>query len=187
MIEIIGFVGKAQSGKSTAATQLVNKHGFVRLRFADTLKSMLYAMGLTEREVDGDLKQKECELLGGNTPRYAMQTLGTEWGRRLIGPNIWVDCLARKLEQHIRGGVTKFVVDDVRFLNEAKYLARLSNDGNFDTCLIRIHRDYTNQYEKHQSETEMEMIDTRYSVGNFGTIEEFRENVSNVLKLWKGR
>ena len=42
---------------------------------------MLYQLGLGEAHIEGALKEVPCELLGGKTPRYAMQTLGTEWGR----------------------------------------------------------------------------------------------------------
>lgn len=187
MIEIIAFVGKAQAGKSTAAKHLVENYGFVRLRFADTLKSMLYAMGLSYEEIDGYKKISECELLGGNTPRYTMQTLGTEWGRKLISEDLWINCLDRNMRSFIRAGAKKFVIDDVRFLNEARYIARVSEEENFKVCLVRIHREYVKQKDIHQSETEMDLIDTHYSIGNFGTIEEFRMNVFNVLKLWEGK
>ena len=43
----------------------------------------------SEEEIDGRWKEHPCSLLLNKTPRYAMQTLGTEWGRELIGENIW--------------------------------------------------------------------------------------------------
>lgn len=47
--------------------------------------------------------------------RYILQTIGTEWGRNCIGTNTWVDILLQKAVFK-----NKTVVDDVRFLNEAK-------------------------------------------------------------------
>lgn len=112
---IIGLTGLAGSGKTTVARHLMGMHGFVRHRMAEPLKSMLKTLGLTEQQIDGDLKEVPCELLGGKTPRHAMQTLGTEWGRDLISQNLWVKAWSDSLP-HGRN----VVVDDVRFLNEVE-------------------------------------------------------------------
>ena len=111
---LIGFCGVAGSGKSTAALRLESAHGFSRIRFAGPLKDMMAALGLTYDEVEGSAKEKPCELLCGKTPRQAMQWLGTEWGRDLLGPDFWARAWARAIEGHGR-----VVVDDVRFENEA--------------------------------------------------------------------
>lgn len=115
---VVGFAGLARSGKSTAAQYLVDQYDFKRVRFAQALKDMLRAMGLGEREIDGDLKEQPCELLGGKTPRYAMQTIGTEWGRNIIAPDLWIRVW--------QGAVNRLppdqpvVCDDVRFPNEVE-------------------------------------------------------------------
>src|SRR5690606_24735571 len=49
----------------------------------------------------------------GASPRKMMQTLGTDWGRQMIGEDIWVKAFAR-----INAG-KQVVVPDVRFENEA--------------------------------------------------------------------
>jgi hypothetical protein len=118
---IIGFTGLAGSGKSTAADYLVKQHGFVRTRFADSLKGMLRAMGLSPAEIDGDLKEKPSALLMGKTPRWAMQTLGTEWGRKCIHHDIWVALWQRTALDIIDHG-GRVVVDDCRFDNEARII-----------------------------------------------------------------
>jgi hypothetical protein len=110
---IIGFCGPAGSGKSTAALHLVQRHGYHRVRFAGPLKAMMRALGCTEDEVDGALKETPCELLGGRTPRQAMQWLGTEWGRQMITPDLWLRAWAAEARLHRR-----VVCDDVRFPNE---------------------------------------------------------------------
>jgi hypothetical protein len=78
---LIALTGYAGSGKSTLADILACEHGFTVVKFAGPLKAMLRALGLDEREIEGDLKEQPCQLLAGHTPRRAMQTLGTEWGR----------------------------------------------------------------------------------------------------------
>lgn len=114
---LIAFTGLAGSGKSTAAQHLVKNNGFQRLRFAGPLKDMMRALGLTEAEIEGDRKEVPCELLGGKTPRYAMQTIGTEWGRDLIASDLWIRAFRAALAKVPEG--VPVVVDDCRFPNEA--------------------------------------------------------------------
>lgn len=116
---IIGLTGYAGSGKSTAARHLVERHGFTLVKFAGPLKSMMRALGLGEREIEGDLKEVPHRLLGGRTPRHAMQTLGTEWGRNLIHSNLWVNAAMASAHAVLdQGG--RVVFDDVRFPNEVE-------------------------------------------------------------------
>lgn len=78
---------------------------------------MLRALGLGERYVDGDLKETPHDLLGGKTPRQAMQWLGTEWGRFHFGDDFWINIWRAQVREALFGG--RVVVDDVRFANEA--------------------------------------------------------------------
>lgn len=110
---VIGLTGLAGAGKSTVAAHLEARHGFTRIRFADTLKAMLRTLGLTDAQLEGDQKEKPCGLLGGKTPRLAMQTLGTEWGRETMHPDIWLRAWWARSRQHER-----VVAEDVRFSNE---------------------------------------------------------------------
>ena len=59
-----------------------------------------------------------------------MQLLGTEFGRELLGPDLWVNAwrraVARYLEESLVDGVPlRIVCDDVRFSNEAAAIRRL--------------------------------------------------------------
>lgn len=114
-IKVIGLTGLAGCGKSTAASYLARYHGYERLRLSGPLKDMLRAIGLTDRHIEGDLKDVPCDLLCGKTPRYAMQTLGTEW-RDMIGvrlwSNIWLD--------RARSTPYAVVAEDVRFPHEVE-------------------------------------------------------------------
>lgn len=113
---VIGLCGSKGSGKSTIASYLKAHHNATIIKFADPLKDMMRAFGLTSDQIDGPLKEEPCELLGGKTPRHAMQTLGTEWGRDLIAEDVWVDAWMSKVKA--TEGVV--VCDDVRFPNEVK-------------------------------------------------------------------
>jgi hypothetical protein len=116
---LIGLIGKKGSGKDTAAEAL-EAFGFQNVKFAGALKAMLRTLlayqGVDEntigRMIDGDLKEVPTEYLAGKTPRFAMQTLGTEWGRELIGADFWLDTAMKKAST----GDT--VITDCRFPNE---------------------------------------------------------------------
>lgn len=113
---IIGILGVAGSGKTLVSRHLVQEYGFTRTRFADPIKTMLKAgLGLTDEELDGEKKMQPIARLCNRTPRHFMQTLGTEWGRRLINQEIWINAWRNRILD-IEGSV---VIDDVRFPNEA--------------------------------------------------------------------
>lgn len=123
---VVAFTGPAGAGKSTAAAVLESR-GWLLHKFAGPLKGMMRefyrSCGLDHNEIwaklEGSQKEKPCTLLGGTSPRYAMQTLGTEWGRDLICPSLWVDAWARAAKM-ILGNRTGVVCDDCRFPNEVE-------------------------------------------------------------------
>jgi len=80
--------------------------------------------------------------------RIALQTLGTEWGRRLY-PHVWVDaCFSR-----VRAGdVERVVVTDGRFRNE---LDRSRDQGAF--C-VKLTRGLAQSTDPHPSEAEFRSI-----------------------------
>ena len=121
---VIGISGPAGSGKSTAADLLIERHGYVRVKFAAPLKAMCRAVGMSEEQIEGSLKEVPSRLLQGRTPRYVMQTLGTEWGRKTIGENLWIDLWTDSVSACLdQGG--RVVCDDVRFANEALAVLKL--------------------------------------------------------------
>jgi hypothetical protein len=121
---LIALTGAAGSGKSTAANYLVEHHGYVRVRFAGPLKAAMAAMGFSQEQIEGDLKEEPCAWLNFKTPRYAMQTLGTEWGRDCIGQDFWAELWVRQANMVLAGG-GRVVVDDCRFPNEAEAIHAL--------------------------------------------------------------
>lgn len=127
---VIGVAGAAGSGKSTVARHIVEAWGGAIRPFAEPIKEMLKTFlryqGVDEetcvRMVSGDLKEVPTEYLGGRTPREAMQTLGTEWGREL-DPDLWVNAWGRRIDKDVKESEANqedliLVADDVRFANE---------------------------------------------------------------------
>ena len=137
---VIGLCGAAGSGKSRVAG-ILSGHGYTRVRFADPLKAMartlLAASGVAEgdleRMVEGDLKELPHPALGGKSPRLAMQTLGTEWGRTHLGLDFWAHTARRKIRAILADG-GRVVVEDCRFPNEAAVIKGPFVGSDFSHC-----------------------------------------------------
>lgn len=121
---LVALTGAAGSGKSTATKFLVERHGYTLVKFAGPLKAMCRAVGFSEEQIEGDLKEEPCVWLQGKTPRFFMQQLGTQFGRDIIGKDFWTELWVRSvnllLAEHRR-----VVVDDCRFPNEAEAIRQL--------------------------------------------------------------
>ena len=170
-LPIVGFCGQIGSGKSTAAAYLVERYGFVRVRFAGPIKDMCRALGLSDREVDGDLKEQPSELLGGKTPRWAMQSLGTEWGRDLICRDLWIRAWRAACDR-VPASAKGITVDDVRFSNEADAIAQRGG------ILVRLIRGI-DVPAAHASETQALAISRR--IFNRGSIEQLKKEIDALV------
>ncbi len=164
---IIGLCGPSGSGKTSLGILLDNR-GYIYAPFAEPIKLMLKTLlehqNVPERIIVemlyGNRKEEVSEYLDFNTPRHAMQTLGTEWGRKLIGSDFWLTVWENRIEGH-----ENVVCDDVRHLNEAKVIRY--HKGK----VVRIMRDGTS-IGLHSSEREYEKIDADLIIHNNGSIEE---------------
>lgn len=122
-MKTIGLHGLPSSGKDSVGDILCRRHGFARLAFAGPLKDMLIAgLGLRREEIDVPDKEQVIERFGVS-PRYLLQTLGTEWGRNTVRPDLWI-AVAEQRMKHYRAISTNVVITDVRFENEADYIRR---------------------------------------------------------------
>lgn len=182
---IIGIVGHSGSGKDTMAERLVSRWGFVSVSLADPLKRICQdVFGFTDEQMWGpsEFRNAPDRRYGRDdgtflTPRLALQTLGTDWGRS-CHENIWVKHAMRTASSILAGCpyskkhgvdfsnayafkrpvVRGVVIPDVRFVNEVQSI-RDSGKG----IIVRIHRSgkdgsQIGGVEGHKSELEMEKI-----------------------------
>lgn len=124
-------------------------------KFADTIKDTVCLwLGCTREQLeDREFKEKE---LGEEwrvkqtsyvlTPRKILQLLGTDAGRKIIHPNIWVNTMFAnysKFDTHtdqVVGGFipkSKWIITDVRFQNEVEAIKKRGG------VVIRIERDWS--------------------------------------------
>ena len=171
---VVAFTGLAGSGKSTATRYLVERHRYTLVKFAGPLKDVMRLFGLTEDEIEGNLKEKPCNLLEGKTPRHAMQTLGTQWARDCIGPNFWVR-MWRERAVDILAQAGRVVVDDCRFPNEARAVRKLGGD---------IYKLQGRGGIPGQHESERGCGDEDLVIANEKTPEELFERVEEALRRY---
>lgn len=154
---IIGLLGAKGCGKSTVfAKHLKENYGFTSVAHADPIKSMLKGLpGITEDHVNGHLKETPCDILCGQTPRHAMQTIGSEWGRRLIHDDLWVHLWGLEALRH-----DNVVADGVRFKNEVDKIKELGG------ITIKIRRPSVEGESAHDTEMYASVLKTDYEVFN---------------------
>jgi len=119
---LIGLTGFAGVGKDTLAYEMMMHDVYERYRFADPIKNMLRQFHIHDAVWENrEAKEKLIPWLGVS-PRYLAQTLGTEWGRVCIRPDIWVVLAKGRWHQLNANGEGRMVIPDVRFDNEAEWI-----------------------------------------------------------------
>jgi len=175
--KLVGICGPKGSGKSSISAVLCGKYDFTRRRFGGPLKEMLkVGFGLTDDHVDGHLKEVPTDLLCGQTPRHAMKTIGTEWGRRMIHNDIWLQAWRNSIPEPKPGRWNYLVVDDVRFPNEVEMLKR-----DFDATIIRVERPGYDYDPSHESEAHSE-LEYDYRIINDGDMEILSKRTVDVVR-----
>jgi len=143
---LIGLTGAAGAGKDTVGRYLHRDYFFRQIALASPIKGAIDAiLGRPGSWDNREWKERPLLALGGKSPRYAAQTLGTEWGRTLMGPTFWIDLVEDQIRPALRGG-HDVVVTDVRFPQEADMIHR--NGG----AMWEIIRPGITPVEAHSSE-----------------------------------
>jgi len=122
------------------------------------------------------------------TPRKLLQLLGTDCGRKIIHPNIWVNATMinykdetnRIVSPSLEYYPSNWIITDVRFPNEAKAITdkgginiRIQKHNMFDAAIKSLELE-------HESETALDNYQFDYVV-NHGTIEALIEQIREIL------
>jgi hypothetical protein len=168
---VIGVSGLARTGKDTVANFALAQIGGYRYSFADPMRDMLKAIGMDLSDPFWqDRKDTPIPALGAS-PRRLMQTLGTEWGRQLINPDIWLVLAKQRLLAFGPG----MIISDVRFENEANWVRSLGG------LVIHLVRPSAPKIEQHISEAGVLVNDLDLVIHNNGTLEQLFDRVKETL------
>lgn len=169
---IIGLSGFARSGKDTVASFMVDHS---RRAFADKLREAIWRLDpiifddKRTREVVEEYGWEQAKVLFPELRRL-LQVFGTEVGRYMIHPDIWVKLATDGLEP-----TDNVVFTDVRFPNEALAIKALGGQ------VWRVNRPGIEALNDHASETSMTSWNFDEVIVNDGDLETLRTKVKDLL------
>jgi hypothetical protein len=119
-LEIIALSGQAGCGKDYIYDHYFRPRNYFRFALADHFK--IWAVGRKLLTYEEAFKTKPSHV------RKILQRTGTEEGRYVYGEDIWLDVAYAWLYHLYQTlGINKWVITDVRFVNEADYVK--AHDG----------------------------------------------------------
>jgi len=124
----IGVSGPARSGKDTFAEYLQDAlydqrpHlGIAYAPLAWPIKEMVNSLlGICGAKPLRELQKEEVIPELGVSPRRLMQTLGTDWGREVLGDDVWLNIARSQIERY--NDIDIAIIPDIRFENEARQM-----------------------------------------------------------------
>lgn len=105
------------------------------------------------------------------TPRRILQLLGTECGREILHPNIWVNSLMQTYNDDCN-----WIITDTRFPNE---LSAVRSKGGISINVVRPSTDH--KAGTHPSETALTSGAFMHTIINDGTIKDLMNTVKIIL------
>ena len=177
---LIGIAGLAGVGKDTAGLYLQDRYGLRRMAFADPVKRLVAELlGVSLGVLESCGKELPIEGLG-RSPRYLYQTLGTDWGRNLVHPDLWVRLLARDYAIVQRqSGLAGVVITDCRMPNEAAWIRHHGG------TLVHVTRAAAPAVRQHESEQGLAVEPGDRVVPNDGTLAELYSRLDDlVFDVW---
>jgi hypothetical protein len=174
---IVGLAGRKRVGKDSVANILINKYGYRNDSFANPIRKFIALLTNSVNadetyQLDAD-KEEPIEWLGGISKRYMMQTLGTEWGRDLVHPEIWINALWRRVD--VKNASVPLVISDIRYEDEAQ---SVREKGGW---VVHVCRPGLPQTDMHETESNLYIKKTDGIVYNDGDISALRSTVINGL------
>ena len=170
---LIGIAGKARCGKNTLANFIQAQYGGYQYGFANPLRRMLnagFGIDLDRSQYWQEHKEDVIPVFG-KSPRQMMQSLGTEWGRNIIHPEVWLLLAQQELLNRGAG----MIVTDVRFENETAWIRK--NRG----VVIHIQRDNAALVNEHSSEAGLEVVPGDITIFNNGSLDELQYATSKLF------
>lgn len=180
--------GKAGAGKDTVAQYLYDEYGYEKLSFAEPIRRMLTALmdyqGVSYKHQqryfnDREFKEAPSNCLGGISPRRAMQTLGSEWGREFLGDHFWAYVGVDKAVRCNDVGY-RVVFTDTRFPEEVSVF----KDTIATSKWVQVANPRVKKVEEHMSEMGLDHMKSDDILINEGSFEDLYSNIDNMMEKY---
>lgn len=184
---MIGIIGKKGSGKSTVAQFLQTHHNAKIYSLSSPIKQIAQIFGFSHQSLFGHQSDKEAPTKMGISAREFLQKFGTEFGREIFPQlfpgfkldyqNIWIQLFHNEYKNQTQNknpnksyqkNASKpplFVIDDIRFPDEAAYIKQQNG------ILVKVVRNANLTKDLHKSEMEQDAIIPDVILENFGTLD----------------
>lgn len=184
--KLIGLTGHIGSGKDQVAEALKHGLGFEHVKLADPLKrAVVNIFGVPPCTVYGTQEEKArplAWLIGANgdklSGRRLLQLFGTE-GCRSIVPDVWINRLAKTIDDNNEAGIERHVVSDVRFRNEVEAIRKWGGVVWRVVCVggpDHGDADHDSEYEWQQCPVDAILV------ARFGDLDELRRQAVETAK-----
>ena len=204
---IVGLAGFIGAGKGAVADLLVDRHDFFKESFANSVKDAVSVIfGWNRALLEGDTPESRAwreqddefwsKKLGKPfSPRLALQLMGTEAGRDVFHPDLWVHTVLRRCEN---APWNNYVIADVRFPNEIKAIreaggivirVKRGDEPEWYNVALKVNKksNYYGMAEQypnvHFSEWAWIGSDIDAEIANNSTIEDLTEKVDSLVNL----
>lgn len=172
---VIGLGHRRRVGKDTLGQILVEEHGFMRLAFADALKSVVDAM---RPYLDHEIRYAISELgmeeaKASSAPvRELLICLGSTIRTR-VAADAWTLAVAQRIDENPSG---RYVVTDVRYPNEVRLIRER---GGY---LVRVDRKAA-IVSQDPADSALEGFDQWDAVvANDLTVDDLRERAADIVR-----
>lgn len=184
---IIGLYSSyPQAGKSTIARYL-RYDDYQVVSFAAPLRlmivSLLLSLGYDRSQAHQLVRHDKHTLIPalGVTVRHLLRTLGTEWGRDHVHPEIWLSAWRSTVDPLLLAG-HNIICDDVRFPNEAALLRAYPQ-----AVLWRINREAAASPSEHRSDGGLDDYAFDAVINNNGTVLDLHDQIDALFATANAR
>jgi len=190
---VIGFTGKINSGKTSAAQYLVSE-GYSEYSFADPIKRIAEIFGFEKHQLYGTQEQKlEVNTHWKVSGRRFLQRFGTDVCRDALpmlmpelglqeSESLWIRLWQIEMQRYPE---RLYVISDVRYPDEAEAIRRLGGLIIRLTCTLpertgsTIGRD--SSVHAHASEQMQSQIQAHHEINTDGSVQELYAHLDTLI------
>lgn len=185
MPSLILLGGYATAGKDEVADELVRAYGWHKTYFSKPLEQALLALDPwvpSGRGLNGYIRYADLHAEVGyqeskNNPevRRLLQTLGTQVGRDIIGPNTWTDIIGREIDLMFEQGYS-VLVTGTRYPNEFEMAKK------YNGITVWVDRLGLRPVNSHSSDNSLLPAQFDVILKNHGDLDDLREATSQLYR-----